>query len=96
MAVAIRCDSGIVCHHCTVWVAFSKCDLSLELVVAAALRYGVVILSSVLSGRAKLFFFSGCPECLRAFSCLLWPCFGLSLQDKPFVLWLMFVKVGYF
>ena len=57
MAVAIRCDSGIVCRHCTVWVDFSKCDLSLTLVVAAALRYGVVIRSSVISGRTKPIFF---------------------------------------
>ena len=55
MAVAIRCDSGIVCHHCTLWVAFSKCDLSLKL-VAAALRYGVVILLCGFSGRAKPMF----------------------------------------
>ena len=53
MAVAIRCDCGIVFHHCTVSVAFSKCDLSLKLVVAVAPRHGVVILLSVLSGRAK-------------------------------------------
>lgn len=53
IAVAIRCDCGIVCHHCTVSVAFSKCDLSLKLVGAVVLRYGVVILLSVLSGRAK-------------------------------------------
>ena len=49
MAAAIRCDSGIGSHHCTVWVAFSKWDLSPELVVAAALRYSVVILLSILS-----------------------------------------------
>ena len=57
MAVAIRFDSGIVCHHCTAWVAFSKCDLSLKLALAAAPRYGVVILLSVLSGMAKPIFF---------------------------------------
>ena len=28
------------------------------------------------------------------FSCLLWPCFPLSLQDKLFVVWLRFVSVG--
>ena len=78
-------------------MAFSKCDLSLKLVVAAALRYGVVIRSSVISGRAKpIFFLSGCSECLKVFCCLLWPCFGLSLQDKPFVVWLMFIRVGLF
>ena len=64
--------------------------------MAAPLRYGVVILLSVLSGRAKaIFFLSGCSECLR-FSCLLWPCFGLTPQEKPFVVWLLFVRVGLF
>ena len=38
-------------------------------------------------------YFSGCSECLRI---LLWPCCGLSLQDKPFVVWLTFVRVGLF
>ena len=62
-----------------------------------ALRYGVVILLFVLSGRAKpIFFLSGCSECLRVFSCLLWPCFVLTLQDKPFVVCLMLVRVGLF
>ena len=30
------------------------------------------------------------------FSCLLWPCFGLTLQEKPFVLLVFFVRVGLF
>ena len=42
------------------------------------------------------FFLSGCSECLRVFSCLLWPCFVLTLQDKPFVVCLMLVSVGLF
>ena len=66
--------------------------------MGSALRYGVVILLSFVRGRAKPIFFLvvACSECLRVVSCLLWPCFGLSLQDKPFVVWLMFFRVGFF
>ena len=78
-------------------MALRQCGLSLKLVVVAALRYGVVILLFVLSGRAKPIFFS--VVALNAsgfFSCLLLPCFVLTLQDKPFVVWLMLVRVGLF
>ena len=61
--------------------------------MAAPLRYGVVILLSVLSGRAKAIFFLVVARNGRGlFSCLLWLCFGLTLQDKPFVVCLMFVR----
>ena len=72
--------------------------ICLKLVVAAALRYGACCHSVFcLESRGKTdFFLSGCPECLRVFSGLLWPCYGLTLQDKPFVVWLMFVRVGLF
>ena len=33
---------------------------------------------------------------LEVFSGLLWPCFCLTLQDKPSVVWLMFARVGLF
>ena len=66
--------------------------MSLKLVVAAALRYGVVVF---LAWKGKTLVVA-CSECLRVVSCLLWPCFGLSLQDKPFVVWLMFFRVGFF
>ena len=63
--------------------------------MAAAVRFFVVILCSVLSGRGKRIFFLAVALKARRFSsCLLGPCFGLTLQDKPFVVWLMLVRVG--
>ena len=97
MAVAIRCDSANCPSSLYCMGGFQQMLFVTK--TCCGCGTGVWCCHSVVchKGKGKTdFFLSGCSECLKAFSCLLWPCFGLSLQDTPFVVWLMFIRVGLF
>ena len=97
MAVARICHSRRICHQGNILVAFSRCDVSEAWFCCDA---GFLCWTSVvcLEWKGTTLF------CLGAawnawelvFSSILWPCVCISPQHKPFVVWLIFVRLGLF